>query len=233
MESDDPSMQHSSNNSAQSVADVDELADCPIVQLSLSSSGKLRYDEVRNVNQKNMDEIPPLVDINDRNYEREHKRVMNEQRRRDYVVPQPIATTVRNGPYVQMHQNGTCFIKCTYVNGVRDGPYEENWPNGNPSIRSNYRNGKFNGPYEQWHNNGKPYIKCIYANKLRNGLYEQWHVNGNRFIKCSYINGQMDGSYEQWHDNGGLHIMCIYKIGVFHEGIFDDTPKPISDEMSP
>jgi antitoxin component YwqK of YwqJK toxin-antitoxin module len=82
---------------------------------------------------------------------------------------------ITNGEYLEWHDNGQQYVKCTYTDG------------------------KLNGEYLSWYENGQQYVKCTYTDGKLNGGYLKWYDNGHQqFINCTYTDGKKNGEYLKW-----------------------------------
>jgi antitoxin component YwqK of YwqJK toxin-antitoxin module len=108
---------------------------------------------------------------------------------------------IQNGEYLEWHDNGQLWKKCTYTDGKLNGEYLK-WSNGQQSKKCTYTDGKLNGEYLEWYSNGQQSKKCTYTDGKLNGEYLAWHGNGQQSKKCTYTDGKLNGEYLEWHENG-------------------------------
>jgi antitoxin component YwqK of YwqJK toxin-antitoxin module len=120
---------------------------------------------------------------------------------------------IQNGEYLEWHENGQQYKKCTYTDGKLNGEYLSWFSNGQQYTKCTYTDGIKNGDYLTWYDNGQQSVNCTYMDGIKNGDYLTWYDNGQQSVNCTYIDGKLNGEYLSWYENGQQYEKCTYTDG--------------------
>jgi antitoxin component YwqK of YwqJK toxin-antitoxin module len=106
---------------------------------------------------------------------------------------------VRDGPFVEWHQNGRKKREGNYEEGSFHGFQTKWYENGQKQFQENWNEGQI-WDAVAWKPNGE---KCSRTNlKNGNGVLFFYFENGNKKTEEKRKNGKLDGTWRSWHENG-------------------------------
>ena len=82
-----------------------------------------------------------------------------------------------------------------FVNGLKEGEWVEYHQNGNVSKVANYINGKTEGYYVRWHENGQLRLDMYHKNGMAHGLYVYYNEDGRVIISGEWKQNQQVGHW--------------------------------------
>ena len=94
-----------------------------------------------------------------------------------------------NGPFIHYRDNGSIYMKGTYVNGEKNGPFEIYYDDGKISEKGTFINGERNGPFIDYDKNGLISLKGTYVDNKINGPFETYY-NGEIYQKGTYVDNK-------------------------------------------
>ena len=85
---------------------------------------------------------------------------------------------VRDGPWVDYHDNGQLYSKGTYQDDERDGPWVNYWYNGQLLSKGTYENGKKDGPWVSYWENGQLWSHGTHEDGKMDGPWVWYNKDG-------------------------------------------------------
>ena len=185
--------------------------------------------------------ILKLVSINDINYERK-KKILIELCDLDFTISSKLneinikrcnnvllingeiflndnnsIISFDNSKYKYLESNFIFWIYGSFNNNsdekIEDGLLKEYFDSGNLKLEYKYNNGKKNGVQKKWYDNKQLAINYNYINGRLDGLQKKWYRNGNIQSEINYYNDILDGISKYWYSNRQLKFIKVYKNG--------------------
>lgn len=163
--------------------------------------------------------------------------VVLERNNGSLMGTEPMA--VKDGLWVEFHDNGQKMkeehyalgvlqgiVRTWYENGEPDevkgmedkfenGPYEKHFENGQLSTKGHFTKGEKTGEWQTWHANGQlAYAETFVSDKHIDGPWRGKHPNGGDSLNGSYVSGRKEGLWTALHPNGKMKSKTLYRFGM-------------------
>jgi antitoxin component YwqK of YwqJK toxin-antitoxin module len=105
------------------------------------------------------------------------------------ISEEEYSKNIRNGLSLKFFPDSTIAEKIRFVNDIREGEWLQYHQNGKLFLRSNYTAGMLNGKFEVWYQDGKPEFSGTYKNNLREGIWHIYNDDGTLKYDLNYVSG--------------------------------------------
>jgi len=111
----------------------------------------------------------------------------------------PSGATVREGPSVRWHANGTHRAEGAYVEDEPTGPWLYWYPNDVPRMAGSFQGGVRAGVWRTFHAGGEPASQGAYVDGKEHGPWVFWSIDPPVRAEGEYVLGDREGV---WRDIG-------------------------------
>jgi len=125
--------------------------------------------------------------------------------------PGPDGKPRRHGPSREYFEGELVHVESTWKDGALDGPWLELHRDGTRAAEGRYRDGERDGPWTFWFDDGKVEEEVAYSLGRRHGPFAQWWRNGKKRTEGRFCFGLQCGTWTTWNEEGLLLGAVIYE----------------------